>query len=244
LNLAYNGVSLFDHNRMHLRIQKKLLDSCLPRTGIRRYRSSKKTPKKSMKKKVHMMFQESIASIGSIDCCKLGCLQKFPRSFIRIIHAEISQYDFQRKADLNLRVHREMHSIGQSKKIYVTIEGHELCPLAWRKIHSVSKGSFYNYKKEASLGRRAQMHGNKGMKKPRLSTQQAVATLQVLLEGKTDTMPCKSITLVTGKRVPKKVLPNGTKWKRMCHEVNVVCCCDFIYNMRLFYIIVYFKVYL
>jgi hypothetical protein len=54
----------------------------------------KKNTKEVGREESCIMFQESTASLASIDCCKLGCLQKFSKSLIHIIHAETSQYDF------------------------------------------------------------------------------------------------------------------------------------------------------
>ena len=56
----------------------------------------------------------------------------------------------------------------------------------------------------------------------------------MLLEGKVDIMPSKPIIFTIEERIPRKVLPNGTKGKRMCCEVNVVCCQNFIYKTSVF----------
>jgi hypothetical protein len=65
-------------------------------------------------------------------------------------------------------------------------------------------------------------HGNLNMKRNRVSTQQATATLSTLLEDKADMMPHKARTLPNGSRVVEMVLPRGTKWKKFLVTINKV----------------------
>jgi hypothetical protein len=91
------------------------------------------------------------------------------------------------------------------------LEGKLVCMLAWWKIYGVSKTDFYRYKQYAASGRRAQFHAGKGRTKARVSKQQAVQTMKMLLESKADPMPHRTCNLKTGEKGVQKILPSGTK---------------------------------
>ena len=77
-------------------------------------------------------------------------------------------------------------------------------------------------------------HGNLNIKRYRVSTQQASATLSTLLEDKADMMPHKSRTLPDGTRVVEMVLPRGTKWKKFLLTINKVSRDDFDITLPLY----------
>jgi hypothetical protein len=69
---------------------------------------------------------------------------------------------------------------------------------------------------------RPRNHDNLNMKMNRISTQQAIATLLILLEDKVYMMPHKARTLPNGTRVVEMVLPCRTKWKKFLVTINEV----------------------
>lgn len=87
---------------------------------------------------------------------------------------------------------------------------------------SVSKTEFYRERANARLAVRSTHHGNKGMKKRRASTRQALASLACIIDACADMMPHRFQTLASGKRVVERVLPAGTKWKDIRGRLNEV----------------------
>ena len=69
--------------------------------------------------------------------------------------------------------------------------------------------SYYRYKADALVGKRAEQHGNQGTKKPRTHTLQETAILQTLLESTADHMPHKSRTKEDGEKVVAMSLPSS-----------------------------------
>ena len=65
----------------------------------------------------------------------------------------------------------------------------------------VHKSSFYRYKADVLIGKRAEEHGNVGTKKPWKHILQATATLQTVQETTANHMPHKSQTKEDGEKV-------------------------------------------
>ena len=80
--------------------------------------------------------------------------------------------------------------------------------------------SFYRYKADALIGKRAEQHGNLGTKKPRTHTLQATATLQTVLESIADHMPHKSRTKEDGEKVLAMSLPLSFHWSTTLSKIN------------------------
>ena len=64
----------------------------------------------------------------------------------------------------------------------VTLEGVDVCPIAWYTIMEVSRTTYYQWKANANNGLCAEHYGNAGMVKPQFHTMQATATLHLMLE--------------------------------------------------------------
>ena len=71
----------------------------------------------------------------------------------------------------------------------VTLEGEDVCLVAWRHIMGVLETTFYCYAGYASEGRPTQKHGNNGLFKPQAHIVQATATLRCILDRSADHMP-------------------------------------------------------
>ena len=113
---------------------------------------------------------------------------------------------------MKLDVHRQFHRDGGGRNV-VTLEGVDVCPLAWMQIMGVSSSTFYCNAKYAAAGHAAQHHGNSGLRKPRNHTIVATAALGAILDRHADHMPHKSRVLSSGEKVVAKVLPANFKWK-------------------------------
>jgi hypothetical protein len=70
----------------------------------------------------------------------------------------------------------------------ITLEGCDVCPVAWYTIMDVSRATYYQWKVNASSRMRADQHGNVGTTKPRIHMLQATATLRQMLEQSVDHM--------------------------------------------------------
>ena len=107
----------------------------------------------------------------------------------------------------------------------VTLNGRNVCEKAWRHIFAISKTTFYGNRSKFKCGMRPCDHGNLNIKMNQIYTQQATATLSMLLEDKADMMPHKARTLPNGTRVVEMVLPCGTKWKKFLVTITEVSIC-------------------
>jgi hypothetical protein len=104
----------------------------------------------------------------------------------------------------------------------ITLEGCDVCPMAWYTIMGVSRATYYRWKVNASSEMHADQHGNVGTTKLRIHTLQAMATLRQMLEQSTDHMPHKTTSLETGEKVVSKCLPSSWRWKDSLPELNIV----------------------
>ena len=93
-------------------------------------------------------------------------MQPFLRLKIRLLRERMYfQTDFEFKNYLKLDVHRHIHGHAEECRV-VTLEGQDVCLIAWRYIMGVPKTIFYCYATYATNGRPTQKHGNLGLLKP------------------------------------------------------------------------------
>jgi hypothetical protein len=104
----------------------------------------------------------------------------------------------------------------------ITLEGVDVCPIAWYIIMGVSRATYYRWKVNANNGLRAEHHGNTGTVKPRSYILQATATLRLMLEQTVDHMLHRTTTIETGEKVVSKCLPSSWRWKDSLPEINIV----------------------
>ena len=216
-----NGARLYDHHHRSMYNAAIRASQRRPRAGVRSYESSReKREPETLPKKEALLTAQSISEVSTKTCCPRNCLQPFLRSRIQAIWHEIhvdGRVYFRRNCLLN--VHRQIHRDATGKEM-ITLEGVEVCPTAWWTIHGISKATFYRYKGMAKSGKRAEVHGNLGSKKPRTHTLQATATLGGMIENLADRMPHKLRTLETGDRVPAMVLPSSFRWSEALPRIN------------------------
>ena len=62
-------------------------------------------------------------------------------------------------------MHKQIHRDANGRDM-ITLEGMEVCPKVWTTIMGVHRSSFYRYKADVLIGKRAKQHGNLGTKKP------------------------------------------------------------------------------
>ena len=106
-----------------------------------------------------------------------NCLQNFPHDRIEALRSEMHvKGSVYHRKHRQLDVHKQIHRVAYGRDI-ITLEGMEVCPKVWTTIMGVHKSSFYRYKVDALIGKRAEQHGNLGTKKPKTHILQATATL-------------------------------------------------------------------
>ena len=221
-NVTLNGVSLRVHEQRHMQIERELQSHKRPRKGQRKYDTlARAAPSATDCKRQRLLGEDSIREVATKDCCVHHCCQLFPREKLKALREEMWLGDFRLRSTKKLDVHRAIHVNDAGRKV-ITIESMDVCCKAWYTIHGVSKADFYRQATYAKEGRRSRHHGNIGLKKPRESTRQAIATLATIIAPLADAMPHKTRTLTTGEKVVEKVLPTGTKWKDILLDVNAV----------------------
>ena len=220
----YKGASLYDHeqqDKFNAIIAAR--QNPIQRGTVRPYTTLLRRPPTQVSTKVtKLLSPESVNLVSSEVCCKKNCVQPFPREKIRMLRERmylLTGYEF--KNHLKLEVHRQIHGGADGKKV-VTLDGIGVCLSAWRHIMGVSETTYYRYAAYAAEGRRAEKHGNSGLKKPRQHTVQASATLQCLLDKCADHMPHKTKTLSSGEKVVSKILPASWTWKDSLPHLNGV----------------------
>ena len=190
--------------------------------GKRAYVTSRTTSQTRPTKKAQVLNNHSIHQLSACVCCDRECTRYFPREEALALRTEYYTCSPRMRHAKQLEVHGQLHVLpGGSTKV-VTLSGRNVCEKAWRHIFAVSKTTFYRKRSEFKSGMRPRDHGNLSVKRNRLSTQQATATLSTLLEDKADMMPHKARTLPNGTRVVEMVLPRGTKWKKFLVTINEV----------------------
>ena len=206
-----NGVSLYDHEQMHLFKVSSGASLRHSWVGARPYESSRgRRNSDKVPKKEALLIVESIRNVSTMSCCSKNCLQRFPRDRIEALrsemHVERSVYHRKhRQLDVHKQIHRDVDG-----KDMITLECMEVCPKAWTTIMGVHRSSFYRYKADALIGKRAEQYGNLGTKKPRTHTLQAT----------TDHMPHKSRTKEDGKKVVAMSFPLSFHWNSTLLEIN------------------------
>jgi hypothetical protein len=149
----------------------------------------------------------SIMCLSSVATRRITSGQPFPHAKIHTLRSqfflESGQYF---KSHRLLDIHRQIHHDSEGNKM-ITLEGCDICPVAWYTIMGVSRVTYYRWKVNANIGMRADQHGNVGKTKPRIHTLQATVTLRLMLEQSADHMPHKTRILESGEKVVSKCLP-------------------------------------
>lgn len=218
-SLAFlNSISLHDHECAHL----KNVESQPAKIGKRAYSSNRKAKPKVDTKIDKLLSNREVARTLSQTCCDRKCLSQFGRCTVKMLRYEMHTSKHEKKMAFKLAVHRNYHYCRLSGRKLVVVEGQEVCMRAWRLLYGVAESTFYAYRKMAQSGVRPQEHKAKGVSRVTNSTKQAVEMMRLLLEQQADSMPHRSRTLPTGEKVVEKVLPTGTKWKKIIADVNKV----------------------
>ena len=86
----------------------------------------------------------------------------------------------------------------------------------------VSRAAYYRWKVNASIGMRANQHGNIRIAKPQIHTLQATTTFWLMLKQLANHMPHKMRTMETREKFVSKCLPSSWWWKDSLPELNIV----------------------
>jgi hypothetical protein len=172
-----------------------------------------------------LLWTEDINLVSSHICCKLNCVQPFPREKILAVRNQMwRDSDVRLRTHVKLDVHKQFHNDSNGNRV-VTLEGINMCSTAWQLIMDVSRATFFRYAEAATSGHRARHHGNYGSKKLREHILQAIATLRCQLEKSADHMLRRSTTMPTGETMVTKTLPSSFKWKDTLPALNSINSC-------------------
>jgi hypothetical protein len=166
-----NGASLYDHDQRYIYNATVQALNRRPRRGVRQYESGRERQDiTNPPKKVLKLSTQSINFVSSVNCSKKNCVQPFP---CVKIHTLISQFFHEGgqyfKSHRLLDVHKQIHHDSDGNEM-ITLEGCDVCPVAWYTIMGVSRATYYRWKVNASSGMRADQHGNVGKTKPQIHT--------------------------------------------------------------------------
>ena len=152
-----NGASLYDHEQMNLFNLASQAARRRSRVGARPYDSSREQRNaEKIPKKEALLSMESIQNVATKTCCSRSCLQPFPRDKIEALRSEMHVVGsvYHRK-HRQLDVHKQIHRDADGKEM-ITLEGFEVCPKAWTTIMGLHRSSYYRYKADALVGKRAE----------------------------------------------------------------------------------------
>jgi hypothetical protein len=151
-----NGASLYDHDQRHIYNAAVQALNRQPRRGVRPYDLERqKEESANPPKKVFKLLMQSINSVSTVICYKKNCMQSFPRAKIQALRSQFFQEGGQYfKTHRLLDVHRQIHNDSLGNEM-ITLEGIDVCPVAWYTIMGVSRATYYQWKVNASNGMRA-----------------------------------------------------------------------------------------
>jgi hypothetical protein len=140
----YDGTSLYDHNQVAI-YKKRLEESKSKKRGSARLYEYSGRPKLPMRitKVERLLSTEDINLVSSHICCKLNCVQPFPKEKILAVRNQMwRDNDVRLRTHVKLDVHRKFHNNCNGNRV-VTLEGINVCSTAWQLIMGVSRTTFF-----------------------------------------------------------------------------------------------------
>ena len=167
--------------------------------------------------------EEEIRKVNSLKCCERRCCQFFPRNKTLLVRQKFYLKSFEDRCEYGLAVGGQLHTIDWIQKHkYITLEGVEVCGTAWYSIHGIPKSTYHNYIEKYHYGMVSGAHGNKGIKRPRIGTVQAMGTMAAIIHDNADRMPHQMHGIGNGRVDTLKFLPAGNNWKCVQVDTNEV----------------------
>jgi hypothetical protein len=162
-----NEASLYDHDQQHIYIAVVQAFNRRPQRGVRQYESGReRQDNANPSKKVLKLSTQSINSVSNVSCCKKNCIQPFPPAKIHTLKSQFFHEGGQYfKSHRLLDVHKQIHHDLDGNEM-ITLEGCDVCLVAWYTIMGVSRVTYYRWKVNANSGMRADQHGNVWTTKP------------------------------------------------------------------------------
>jgi hypothetical protein len=168
--------------------------------------------------------ENEIRKVSSEECCPRNCCQHYPQSLTLAVRRRYYDKSFQDRKEYALAVGGQFHYVeGNRKRKYVTLSGSDVCSVAWYTIHGIRKLTFHAYMDEFRRGVISGTHGNKGIKRPRLATIQAMGSMTSIINDSADQMPHQMWSVGNGRIDTLKFLPAGNNWKQIQATINEVC---------------------
>ena len=139
-----NGASLYDHDQRYIYKATVHAMNRRPRRDIHQYNSERKRQEGALPlKKALKLSRQSINSVLAVNCCKKNCVQPYPCAKIHALRSQFFHEGGQYfKSHCFLDVHRQIHLDAHGNEM-ITLEGVDICPVAWYNIMGVSRATFY-----------------------------------------------------------------------------------------------------
>jgi hypothetical protein len=182
----------------------------------------------------------AIHAVTLIKCCELHCCRHFKPEETMALRKKFFLKSFDERREYGISVGGQLHSsdlIGGKRK-YVTLVGTEVCSVAWYTIHGIPSSTFFSYLSLFKEGVQSSTHGNRGIKRPRLGTVQAMGTIAAIVKENADLMPHQMRGTVPGRMDTLKFLPAGHNWKRIqaeATEVRIQCSVKICFNLSYYF---------
>ena len=130
---------------------------------------------------------------------------------------------FEDRREYGIAVGGQLHTIEEiPKHKYIILKGVEVCGTAWYIIYRIPKSTYHNYIKKYHEGMVSSAHGNKGIKRPRIGTIQAMGTIATIIHDNADLMPHQMCGIGNGRVDTLKFLRAGNNWKLVRVDTNEV----------------------
>ena len=158
-------------------------------------------------KAVSKLTETTIDAIRRQECCKAKCCLHMPREDLESIPLQFHGMSSENKTThiLNLFHCRDQEV---KKNACFIVAGHIVCKQAFSTIHGFRTTKYYQYKSKYDIGCIVDVHGNKGLHKPRSNTLHAQALLHAFLVSTREPMPHILYTRSNGTDTIEYCLPS------------------------------------
>lgn len=223
---AFSGRSLTD-TLHHFASLPEVVDPDAYMGGIQkppyRFVSRKRRESPVISMYTKMTVDSEIRQISAEKCCDLRCCQLFPWSHTRSVRQLFYLKEYQDRREYCIAAGGQFHSKPGVRLKFMTLMGLEVCTTAWYKIHGIAKSTFHGYIRNFKEGVLSGQHGNKGIKRPRIGTVQAMGTIAAIVSENADQMPNQMRGTGKPHRIDTlKYLPALNNWTKVHSDVNEV----------------------
>jgi len=130
-----------------------------------------------------------VHNVGAAKCCAINCYQHFSHKKTLLLKQEFWSLSFDNCKTYGLNIPRRLHMKGDGRwRKFIIIHGLDIYKNVWYQIVGFSTLTYMLYKSDNKRACHFLPHGNKGIHKLHMSTQQANFNVQSLINLFADTM--------------------------------------------------------